>query len=510
MLEPRRFNIIALLLAIFAVTPATVRAQEVDTRAPAVIEASSLRDSAKFNEAIEVLRKHREANPDDGDAIRLLAQTLYWIKDMKGARALYDSAIVLHPDDTTLRLQYAEMLMETSDAVKAREILAPLLASTPPNPKATALSGTMAYWEGDFTTAARLFREALAGDSSITDAQRQLAEIRAFAAPWFRVAGGGLHDDQPLDRWGGEVEGGYYITPLFSVKARTGSEFLSDPGTSTGAGVSASPVIVRGSLGLNASFPSSRTDLAVEGGVIQRTDPSKLDWTGVAAFGIRPSPFFRLGVRGERGPYLHTAASLRIPVMINDFAGTIDVDRKGWLGRAAYQLTRFPDDNSSTSAYAWGMAPLVRATGLTLQGGYGASYQNAQELRFVVNTGAINLPGIGKSGHYEPYYTPQNVVTHSVVAALTGYDQHGFVGRLGGSYGFHATEDAPSFTPATGTSSGALVLSSRTFHPWTARASVERQFSGRGSVSARVDRFKTAFYTATSGALELTWRLASR
>lgn len=510
MLRLDRLNCIVTFMAIVLLSPATGRGQEGDTRAPEVIEASRLRDAGKFNEAAEILRRHRAAHPDDGDAIRLLSQTLYWLKDFQGARALYDSAIVLHPDDVTLRLQYARMLMETGDSQHAREIVAPLVAGTSPDPRATSLLGTMAYWEGDFTTAERLFRETLAVDPLDEDAKRQLAEIRALAAPWIRVSLAGLHDDQPLDRWGGGIEAGYFLTPLLSVKAQAATDLFSESTGTTTTGSATGPTTVSGSLGIDGFFPSSRTDLAIEGGFIQRTDPSKVDWTGVAAFGVKLSSFTRLGAHAERRPYLYTASSLRVPVMTDEFGGSFDLDRKGWLGKAAYELQRFPDDNSSTSAYAWGMAPIVRGTGLTLQGGYSASYQDARELRFVMNSSTVPLPGEPSPGHYEPYYTPQNIVTHSLIVAFTGNDGHGFVARLGGSYGFHASEDAPMFTAATSTSPGALVVASRSFHPWTARASLERQLSGRGAVSARVEHFKTAFYNATSGGVELTWRLASR
>jgi hypothetical protein len=53
---------------------------------------------------------------DRGEPARLLAQTLYWLKDIVGARAVYETALRRHPEDSTLRLQYGRMLAETGIA----------------------------------------------------------------------------------------------------------------------------------------------------------------------------------------------------------------------------------------------------------------------------------------------------------------------------------------------------------------------------------------------------------
>jgi hypothetical protein len=188
--------------------------------------------------------------------------------------------------------------------------------------------------------------------------------------------------------------------------------------------------------------------------------------------------------------------------MTNTVAASLDVDRQGWIGRAAYELQSFPDDNSAITAYAWAMAPLVRSTGAMIQAGYSAAFQDANELRFIRNS-------VDLKGHYEPYYTPQNTFIHSVIGAFTGHAQNGFVARFGGSYGFRATEDAPSFGIAANGSPFPATFNRR-FHPWSARASVEKALTPTSALSARVEHSKTAFYHVTNAAVELTWRLAPR
>jgi cytochrome c-type biogenesis protein CcmH/NrfG len=52
----------------------------------AVAEAVALRDRGEMREAASRLRAHLAQFPDDGDAARLLAQTLYWLRNVAGAR----------------------------------------------------------------------------------------------------------------------------------------------------------------------------------------------------------------------------------------------------------------------------------------------------------------------------------------------------------------------------------------------------------------------------------------
>ena len=118
--------------------------------------------------------------------------------------------------------------------------------------------------------------------------------------------------------------------------------------------------------------------------------------------------------------------------------------------------------------------------------------------------------GIVGSGYYSPYYTPRNLLIHSVIAAFTGYDSYGFVARLGGAYGVRASEDAPVFVTGNNPSSRVLVTYRRNSNPWNVRASVDRPIARNAAISIHAGHSKTSFYSATTAALELTWRLAPR
>src|SRR5262245_49284011 len=124
-------------------------------------EAQRLRDDGDFAKAAELLQTEIAQWPADGEAARLLAQTLYWLKDFSGARSLYEAEVVRHPEDVTLRVQFGRMLAETGDRRRAREVLTPLLQASAVRAEAETLLGMLAYWEGDLTTARNLFLSAI-------------------------------------------------------------------------------------------------------------------------------------------------------------------------------------------------------------------------------------------------------------------------------------------------------------------------------------------------------------
>ncbi|HEV2150474.1 MAG TPA: tetratricopeptide repeat protein, partial [Longimicrobiaceae bacterium] len=92
--------LVALVVALTA--PAAARGQ---TPAPAdaLAEASWLRDERDFAGAAELLRRHAAAHPEDANAARMLAQTLYWAGDVPAAETRYEGALRRWPEDPWLR-----------------------------------------------------------------------------------------------------------------------------------------------------------------------------------------------------------------------------------------------------------------------------------------------------------------------------------------------------------------------------------------------------------------------
>lgn len=470
-----------------------------------------LRNTGDLAGAVALLRAHLETYPDDGDALRLLAETLYWLKDFAGARTVSERALSLHPEDVNLQLQYARMLIETGNGARAREVLA--CVDVPTGGRADAILGTLAYWEGNLAEADRLISSAIAAGDSDPAILRIHEDIVILRSPWVGVTPAYQHDDQPINRMGIAAEAGLSPVAWTSVAVRAqGLRFeLGDTATRT---------LSLAELSLSHYAFSARTDLELAAGAVTRSFGSSSDFTGRIGIEHRLPSYVRLGARAYRSPYFATEASLSQTVMTSTGIAYAHLDDpRGWLGEIAYQLQHYEDSNNLTSAYAWLLAPLVHSPTLSIRAGYSASLQTSSESRFALAHAQQPYPPsdprFDLSGLYQPYYTPIDLQSHSAVGAF-GVQLTPFVTlHANGSYAFHATETSPKFVVIT-TASAPPVSTvefqsyTRSFNPWNAHASLELDSPAGLSLVANGDVFRTGFYSASSASLALVYRFAKR
>lgn len=468
----------------------------------AIVEALRLRDAGDLDDAAKLLRTQLSDRPGDGETERLLAQTLYWLKDVGAARAIYATALVQNPHDDTLRLEYARMLVETGKR-GARELLAPLLAIPATRAEAETLLGRLAYSDGDPSTARKLFVEALADNPSQEEARHQLQMIQADAAPWVSASLTGGHDNQPLDRAGLSVESGWFPTPLtkVSIRVQPAEYWIGSAPTTIGVG----------ELMVARYLPQARLETELAAGSVMRSGTSDAwDWTGRVGLGLRLPKKVTLRGRIERAPYFATKSSLNTPVMVQTAVGLIQWSTsRSWEGEAGYQQQHYQDSNTIRSEYAWFLAPLVRHKGVEIQAGYAFNASNADQSRFALAQPNQPYPvwdqRFNLAGVYAPYFTPLHYLTHSAVAAFTIGPTHGVSFHLNGSYGIRATDDAPYFFPGA---NGKLILGTypQKFVPFSARTSLTIKL-GRGLTLAPIGEVgRTSFYSWASGGLQFTYR----
>ena len=473
-----------------------------------VRDALRLRNQGDLAQAARLLEARIAREPADADALRLLAQTLYWLGERDSARSTYEGALSRHPDDTRLRLEYGRMLVETRHDRRAREVLLPAAAVPAGAAGAETLLGTSAYWSGDYTRAAGHFRRAVRADSSAHEARRQWREIAAVTAPWIRFGSAGRHDDQPLDRIAPELEAGLFLTPLWSIRARgEAAWYRRDPDPRRS--------VLTAAATTSGYIPSLRLEGEASGGVVRRSVPTA-SVTGIGSLALR----FRLpghvsiGARGERKPYFFTRASLTSDVMVDEGAVTLALQHPaGWLGEGAYVRQRFSDRNTIASGYAWLLAPIARGRAVTLRAGYAISAQHARESRFVLaDTAQAVPPGhplFDLSGAYVPYYTPDHLLAHSALAALELRTGSGGRFRIDASRALHARDDAPVFQ-VTGAPPTVVAGSfRRAFTPWRVRAGLEQRVASGLTLYMNGEHSRTVFYSTSGGSVSLLYRFAS-
>jgi hypothetical protein len=469
-----------------------------------IADAEQLRNAGRFADAVRLLEAHLAGNPDDAAATRLLAQTLYWLKDVTRAREVYERGLQRHPDDSRLRLDYGRMLLETGDRRRARELLAPLRSAPESRAEASGLLGTAAYWDGDFTTAERLFREAIAAGSTDPQVRRSLQDIAIVSAPWFQVAPALLHDDQPLDRGGGHVEAGGFLTPLAPVSVRMEwQRYQIEDATQT---------VWAGEAELGAYLPAARFDVETAVGLVRRPEPFGSLWTGRVGGGFRLGPGVSVGVGLERSLYLRTEASLDDEVTATTARAQLGVDHpRGWQAEVALARHEYFDDNIVRSAYAWLLVPLVHRGRAGVQAGYAFATSDADALRFVLperdRRALLLSPSASGLGRYDPYHTPLDQQSHAVLAAVRVSSGRSTV-RINGAVGVRAEEDFPFFYVAAGTPT--LAIGRRRFTPWSGRLATEFRVSGRVALDLSGEAGRGAFYQWMSARLQLTYRFVPR
>ena len=475
--------------------PPTAAAQDRPTSAVAVAEAHRLR--GEFSEAVQVLRAHVAVAPADGEAARLLAETLYWLGDVAAARQAYDAAIARFPQDTLVRLQYARMLVETGDAPAARPLLLAIRDSAS-GAGAESLLGTITYWDGDLSSAARHFEAALRLDPGQADARRQLDEIRAATSPWLRIGGTARRDDQPLDRLAGGIEAGWFATPHTPVAARFDPlRFHTDQATRD---------LWLGEVEVRHGSPRG-VEIAAAAGAVSAPGGGR-EVTARGRLSARPSPEAAIGVEVARAPYFWTTSSLDaalLPTTVRVFAST---SARGFNGEAAVERHWFDDDNAVSAAYAWLLVPLARRERALLQAGYAFTVEDSRASRFeLAHPGPLLAPGgaaLDTRGRYVPYYTPEQRRTHAVLGAIAVGTPGGAWLRLSGSYAARTTELAPEFVVAGGARTRVFVP--RESHPWEARASLDVPLHARLLLTMHGQAGRKPFYDWQSAAVSITYR----
>lgn len=496
----------------FALVPVLGASGQTPAASDTLAEAEQLRNSGQIDSAATLLSTYWASHRDDANAARLYGETLYWLKRFAEARAVYEVGVSANPGDLALSLSYGRMLIETGDGARARAVLTPLQRSPEGIAGASTLLGTLSYWEGDFTTAARLFSEALRANPEERDAARQLAEIRLVTSPWLRLAADGRFDDQPLHGIAADVQAGWYVTELVALSARVRPMRFQ-------LGDSLTRTIAQAEGELSAYLPAAHLEISLAAGGLSRSYDRSTDWTARGMLGLRMPRHIVLRARVQRAPYLYTGASLSQAVMTRTFSLSVDWNSPaGWMARALAQRELYPDANAVSTVYGWILAPLIHRPVADIQLGVSAVAQDADENRFTLARPVQPyLPGdprFSTAGIYAPYYTPSGLSSQSVIGAVALHPSSYVTLRGGGSYAIRASDSGPSFVVSTATPVELPTVQrsfqSRTFSAWNARASVEAALTRHASFVAGGEYTRTVFYSATTAEAALIYRFHSR
>lgn len=477
-----------------------------------ISQARVLQQAGEYAEAITTLELHLQANPGDAGALWLLGQTLYWAGKFDRALTTYQRAVRHDSDNHVLRLDYANLLMEQGHFADAeREFNTVIsLGSQEEALQARALLGRLAYWKGDLNRANQIFDEVLVRAPDHPVAVSDLAEIRFLTAPQFSASTELWDDSQPFTRYRVGAKGSFYPSPLWALKAGMDYHVLDTKLENLQYGTSTeySPW-----AGTNLYVPSAKSSFATRAGAIITPSSSENVFTGRAEVSLHLPEDARLTAAASRERYRWTPFATDSLIMYNTFtasAGRVVSD--GLMWEASVGTNFFVDDNLILTAFAWLLVPV----GESLHLGYGYSFQDSKESRWVMDNQTLpSTPG-ELEGHYEPYYTPEMTHVHNLLGKLSLSVGPGDL-HLNGSYGVYATEQVPTIQSDPGgvgrppfpgpDSDPVLVMGHRQFNPFTLEGTVLFPLSTKWVLRANIEHSETAFYTLNRAAIGLDVKL---
>ena len=175
----------------------------------------------------ETLARKLEASPEDADGWTMLGRTYAFIGRVPDALKAFEEAMKRRPDDARLLADYADLYASSkgagSLAGEPEKLIRRALSLNPNEPKALALSGTIAFQKGDFAAAAQQWERALSFLPEDSEFARQIAGGLAEARKALgKPPGGGAiaarATAEPVAK-GASVSGTVTISPDLAKKA---------------------------------------------------------------------------------------------------------------------------------------------------------------------------------------------------------------------------------------------------------------------------------------------------
>ena len=458
-----------------------------------------------FDDADNILTIYNAHNSDI-NGLRLHAQVQYWKKEFGRSEATYERALKLFPGDKLLLLDYGRMLWELKKLARAEALLTEYLLHDRQHAEANMMLAYIIYWNGQNHAAKEKLDIVLNAFPGNEEALALLKQIETATAPYIKTGGHYASDDQPLKTSGFSAEAGWYRSWLLSPVIQFNSVHAVLNNTNYNS--------VWVQAGNKISFKHTGLSFNFKGGVFNHPTADNTILTGAASLSLKLSNAISLNAGTERMPYQYTTTSIKIPVMQQHSVVAIHFNKnKKWLGKAAFELVGFDDNNKIKTFYVWSLLPLFDNKNVSLKAGYAFNYSNADDNVFTPTQSisaivASTAPGSQVAGYYNPYFSPCKQTVHSMLAyaGLRFSKNVQFTSRA--SIGFAANALQPTLTFTKNQANNFSVEKTYANQKYT-----PLEFNNEISISLS-DRFTTAimheygsllFYTVNRGSIHLKY-----
>jgi thioredoxin-like negative regulator of GroEL len=385
------------------------------------------------NDLLAIYNSHHA----DVNGIRLQAQVLHWMGQSNKAISLLKPAVDQFPEYPAVRLDYARVLFESGRINQAKAHYALYLPTDSTNPEALLNTAYIDRWNGKTSKAAaaiQSFLQLYPTNQAARDLQQAMKQDQT---PWIKPGFSYLSDDQPLQVPSVSLEAGWYKSWALAptVAARWNSMQSSTNNSSV-------QVLLANQFYIGATG----TTLQLGGGLISQEGETK----PLAQLGLKQklASHFWLDLGWEKRAYQHTVLSTQNLLMQQFTYAALRYNKDDkWMAQAQYENQRFDDGNNVKTIYAWFMIPVLQLPKWRLSTGYSIVYADADTNTFrpKKTLSEIVATGLPIAGIYDPYFTPTNQLTHSLLAASSLSLSNAVVWELRASGAFAGKADNPYF-----------------------------------------------------------------
>ena len=375
----------------------------------------------------------------DLHGISLHAQVIYWMKDFDRSVDLYENAIKLFPNPSSLHLDYARVLFSMNKMPKVRKLLREYREFDSTNVEAAIMTAYIALWNGKNGHAGKIADQLLQKYPGNAEASDIINKINDWTVPYLKVGTQFLSDDQPVKGQAYYAEAGVYKSWLFAPTVQAAIyRFNAQDSSFHSSWVQLGNTI---KLGI-------KNQLKLKGGFFQQNGKSS-EFSGSAELSRQITRSFSLQAGIDRRPYQYTISSIKNVVMENASTVSLSYNRKDkWFGKMGYESCQYGDDNKITVAYLWVVAPIISTPHFSLSGGYAYRHADAKNSTFISKESMSDVisnwpPVNGIAGVYSPYFTPENQQSHSALASIKIIPSKKFQFRSSLNIAFAAKADNP-------------------------------------------------------------------
>jgi tetratricopeptide (TPR) repeat protein len=385
------------------------------------------------NDLLAIYNSHRS----DVNGIRLQAQVLHWMGKSKEALSLLQPAVDQFPQYPVVRHDYARLLFESGRINQAKKQYEIYLPTDSTNPEALLNTAYIDKWNGNTGKAESGIQSFLQLYPTNQSAKDLLLALQQDQTPWIQPGFSYLSDDQPLQVPSASLEAGWYKSwALAPTLAARWNSMQSNTNNNS----------IQVLLANQFYIGATGTTLQLGGGMISQQGQSK----PLAQLGLKQkiAPHFWLDLGWEKRAYQHTIISTQNLLMQQFTYAALRYNKDDkWMAQAQYENQRFDDGNNVKTVYAWFMLPVVQTPKWRLSTGYSIVYADADSNTFRPKKPLSEIVATGPpiAGIYDPYFTPTNQLTHSILAASTLSLSNAVVWELRASGTFAGRADNPYF-----------------------------------------------------------------